>query len=543
MALTDILSALNKSGSGINLNQLASSLAEASAAAPKAAAEKQASRSSVAVSALGSLRAQLAGLAETARAIAAQDLLSIASSSSAVQARVTDRPMVASAASTVEVLQLAKSQVLEFSGFSARNQTVGPGTITVEVGVWYTPENGGEAFASKPGTTGVTIEIAEGTTIEDLAKRLSALPGVSAALVDKGDGTFSLGILSESGAGNALRLTTTGAGLAAFDTTARNADVQVQAARNAMLTVNGVLIQRETNQIENAIPGLSLSVSAVTGPVTIAAGRNAGVALANLNALVGQMNAARDMLSSLTARGVTEASGGALAGDPALRQIAQDLDALLRAPLPGYGPKAPSAVDFGIRSLQTGALFVDQAAFRKAFSTSPEMFDALFSDRLQGDGVEIGGVVPPTFLPGSYSFRRDAQTGQATLDGRQLVGLDLGDGRHTYISRNGPATGLILTVANDVTDARIDHGQSLVSRLDALVSRAVKAGGALSAASDRYEKVATTAQAELLRIGERAKTLQDLYVKRFAAMEQAVSRFNSTSAYLDSLVTQWNKDD
>ena len=65
MASVDILSMLNKTGSGINLSDLSTSLVAAAVAAPKAAAEARAEKTDVAVSALGALRAQLAGLAET----------------------------------------------------------------------------------------------------------------------------------------------------------------------------------------------------------------------------------------------------------------------------------------------------------------------------------------------------------------------------------------------------------------------------------------------------------------------------------------------
>lgn len=547
MASVDILSMLNKTGSGINLSDLSTSLVAAAVAAPKAAAEARAEKTDVAVSALGALRAQLAGLAETAATIARSDVLSVASSSAALRATVSDRAAVANTATTVDVLQLAAAQVLEFGGFGSGDDTLPGGSITVDFGVWYPDDAGEEAFAIKPGSSSVTLAVDEGMTLRDLASRLSAIPGVSAAMIDKGDGTHSLGLVGEAGAGNALRLTvvetTAGSGLAALDTTASNAERQVQAAANAVLTVNGVTIQRDSNLVENAIPGLTLTLAATGGPLTVTAGRSSAVAQEGLQLLVSQLNAARGLLASLSARASTGSEAGALPGDPALRQIAQGLDSLLRTPIPGYGSKAPSAADFGIRTRQDGTLYLDQAAFTKAFDADPDMFDALFADRLVGKDVTISGAVPPTFLPGSHSFRRDPETGAATLDGGQLAGIDLGDGRFAYSATTGPARGLIFTVSADVESAEISRGISLSSRIGALIDAATAGDGVIATAEGRYADAARDTQTELDQIEARAKSLQDLYTRRFAAMEQAVSKFNSTSSYLDSLVKQWNNDD
>lgn len=543
MASVDILSMLNKTGSGINLSDLSSSLVTAAVAAPKAAAQAQADKTDVAVSALGSLRLQLAGLAETAAAIAARDMLSVTSSSAALGVTVSDRASVGDGASTVEVLQLASAQVLEFTGYGSGDDTLPGGSLVVDFGVWYPDDLGGEAFATRPDSAALTIAVDEGMTLAELASRLSDIPGVSAAMVDKGDGTYSLGLVSDTGAGNALRLsvteTTAGSGLAALDTRASNAAHQVQGAANAVLTVNGLSIQRESNLVENAIPGLTLRLAATGGPLTVTAGHDSALAKQNLEQLVTQLNDARSLLSGLSARAVDGAKAGALAGDAALRQIAQGLDSLLRTPIPGYGSKAPTAADFGIRTRQDGTLYLDQAAFTKAFDADPDMFDALFADRLLGKGATISGVVPPTFLPGTHSFRRDPTTGAATLDGGQLAGIDLGDGRYAYSATSGPAQGLILTVSADADHASLSYGLSLSSRIEALIRTATAGDGAIATAENRYADAARAAQSELDRIESRAQSLQDLYTRRFAAMEQAVSKFNSTSNYLDSLVKQW----
>lgn len=545
MASVDILSMLNKSGSGINLKDLSTSLAEAATVAPKNAAQAQIDHAGVAISALGSLRAQMSGMAEAVAGLIAADPLGVRSSSAGVQARVSDRAAVTATANRVEVIQLAQSQVLEFAGHGARDEPLPAGRITLDVGVWYETDAGTQSFAARPGATAQTIDVAEGTTLSDLARQLARIPGLSAAVIDKGDGTFSLGVVGQPGAGNALRLTVEetvpGSGLAQFDTTTRNAEVQVQGARNAALVLDGVTIQRDSNVISDAIPGVELTLTAAGAAATISAGRDAGVAEANIRTLVTQLNAMRTMLSEMGARAVVDAKAGPMAGDAALRQITQGLDALLRSPIAGYADKPLYLADFGIRTGDDGNFHLDQAVFTKAFAADPARFDALFSDRLEAEGVAFSGPVPPTFLPGSYSFRRDAATGVATLDGQQLAGIDLGDGRSAYSAQSGPARGMILTVDNALTQATVTRGRSFLSQLADLMTTATAMGGTLDTATQRYQTETKEAQTELDQVTARAKSLQDLYTRRFAVMEQAVTRFHSTSSFLDSLVAQWNK--
>ncbi len=546
MAAIDILSALNKTGSGINLKDLSAQLVEAATAAPKAAAQARIDSADLSISSLGTLRAQLTRFADGLTALQAADPLTVRSSLSAVGAKITDRSAVRPDTTQVGVLQLARAQVLEFGGFSSAEQALAAGTITLDVGVWYTAADGTEAFAPRPGATSYIVNVTEGMTLKQLAATMGQLDGLDAAIVDKGDGTFSLGLAGQTGAGNAVRLSVAeavrGSGLAVFDTTTRNAEIQVQAAQNAVLTLNGVTLQRETNTVGDLVPGVELTLAATGGPASISVGRDAAQAQANVAALVAQLNDTRSLLSSLTTRATAGTKAGPMAGDSTLQQMSQQLDALLRAPIAGYGDKPRSLADFGVRTAQDGSLYLDTAVFTKIFTANPESIDALFADRLSGSGVEVSGLVPPGFLPGTYSFRRDATTGQATFDGRPLAGVDLGDGRTAFAATAGRAAGMILTAGSGVTEGTVGYGRSLVSLLGDLLSGATGRDGALATATTRYTRTAQEAEDSLAQVADRAAALRDIYAVRFSAMEAAVSRFHSTSNYLDSLVAQWNKN-
>lgn len=550
MAQIDLLSKLNKTGSGVDLKELATSLVEASISVPKQTAQDRLDKTEVSISAIGTVRSQLLSVQSSLSAIAANDVLSVRSSSGTVGTKVTDRNALAMGETTVGVLQVAKSQVLEFTGFSSKTATLPAGKVTLDFGAWYTPEGATEeSFAVKPGTQTLTLNVAEGTTLETFARQIDALYGLTAAVLDKGDGTFSLGVLTQPGAGNAIRLTveetTPGSGLARFDTTTTNSTVQAQAAQNAVVTVNGIQIFRETNTLTDVVPGMELTISQPGTSTRLTVSRDQEIARTNLMTLVEKVNAAQAMLTKMTARETEDEEAGDLAGNAGLQGLKRQLDSLIRRPIAGYGDKPVYLTELGLRTQQDGSLTLNAKAFEKAFADNPSAFDAVFSNRLTADdeGVSIVGVSTRKMTPGVFSFQRNPATAEATMGDTTFSGVDMGDGRTFFTAAAGEFSGLILKVDDEVASARISYGKSFLTLLDEVISSATANSGTLDMMRNTVTAEATDAQKTLTELDTRAESLKTMYAQRFGAMEAAVTRFNSTSSYLDSLVAQWNKSE
>ncbi|GGW21469.1 flagellar hook-associated protein 2 [Gemmobacter lanyuensis] len=550
MAQIDLLSKLNKTGSGVDLKELATSLVEASISVPKQTAQDRLDKTEVSISAIGTVRSQLLSVQSSLSAIAANDVLSVRSSSGTVGTKVTDRNALAMGETTVGVLQVAKSQVLEFTGFSSKTATLPAGKVTLDFGAWYTPEGATEeSFAVKPGTQTLTLNVSEGTTLETFARQIDALYGLTAAVLDKGDGTFSLGVLTQPGAGNAIRLTveetTPGSGLARFDTTTTNSTVQAQAAQNAVVTVNGIQIFRETNTLTDVVPGMELTISQPGTSTRLTVSRDQEIARTNLMTLVEKVNAAQAMLTKMTARETEDEEAGDLAGNAGLQGLKRQLDSLIRRPIAGYGDKPVYLTELGLRTQQDGSLTLNAKAFEKAFADNPSAFDAVFSNRLTADdeGVSVVGVSTRKMTPGVFSFQRNPATAEATMGDTTFSGVDMGDGRTFFTAAAGEFSGLILKVDDEVASARISYGKSFLTLLDEVISSATANSGTLDMMRNTVTAEATDAQKTLTELDTRAESLKTMYAQRFGAMEAAVTRFNSTSSYLDSLVAQWNKNE
>jgi flagellar hook-associated protein 2 len=231
-----------------------------------------------------------------------------------------------------------------------------------------------------------------------------------------------------------FRSKTTGATAGAFTVSGQNLQARTSftAAQNTTFTVNGVGYTSPTSVATDAIPGLELTLSALTptGPVAVTVGDkqvDKAVVAAKLKAFVDAYNATQDLMrSKLTEKRVPTASNnvdaakGALFADTGLSRVASDLRIAIMDPLTGVGNATSmdelreiglgpaGAASSVVGDNVNGKLVFDEAAFTKAWDTSPASVDKL----LKG----VGGA-------GGFAQRLDAlltplAQGGGLFDGR-----------------------------------------------------------------------------------------------------------------------------
>ena len=542
---SDLLSALNKNGSGLNLRELARTLVTAENAPRLSALQTKVDSGSIKLSALGQVRAQFSALMGVLGDIASNPVLTVTTSSAAIMPKVTDRNQLTPGSTPFEVQALATRQVLEFGSFSSPKDVIGAGQLTVELGRWdiATPST----FTADPGKSAVTLDIPPGATLQDVASMLSDITGVTARVLNKGDGTFSLGIVGETGAANGLRLTaapqneTDGAALSALDTTTTNHARQVQAAGDARVIVDGITITRPQNVLTDVLPGMEITISSVASGA-LSVGRDASTARESVEKLVAGLNATVGLLKSLTQKGVGGNTAGELAGDRNIEALEQSLRRLIATPLQGYGDRPISLVDLGIASQRDGLFRFDPPAFDRTFAARSGDFDALLGDSLRSmtEGATVRGLASAELSPGNYAFRA-ANDGTATLGGYGMLGLDLGAGRRSYVALSGPVQGLTLSVEPGVNSATVRYGRSLVASLAQILSTAGASNGTIGRRESEIGSASVANQQRLEALEARAAVLEKRYLTKFAAMEQSVTQMKSTGSYIQNLVDIWSR--
>ena len=540
---TDLLSALNKNGTGLNLRDLTRSLVEAETAPRTQALQRRIEQDGIRLSGLAQVRASLGELGSALARAASEPVLTVTTSTAAILPRVTDRNALQRSTTEVEVQALAQRQVLEFAGHSARDATVEAGTLTIDFGSWDAAT--ASVFTADAARSPVTLTIVPGTTLEQLAEQLSEVSGLTARVLPKGDGTFSLGMVTETGAANAVRLTATGSGgggaigLSALDSTLANASLQVQAATDSRLVVDGIAITRSTNTISDALPGMELTLSGLSSG-TLVVDRDEAVAREGLESLIGALNGTLGLIRDLTQRGVNGASAGDLAGDRTLDGIAQSLRRLVAEPLTGHGDTAIRLADLGVSTNRDGSLWLDPPAFTRAFASRAQDFDALFTDSLRSPdpGLSPGGVPPVGMASGSYRFAVDP-AGNATLGGNRLMAVPLADGSTGYSAIDGPLQGLTLIAQPGVTEGTIRFGRSFAGSLAATLDSVLAGDGLLTRREGEVDRSTGQANERMAALEARAAVLEKRYLTRFAAMEQTVTQLKGTGTYLSNLMDMW----
>ncbi len=548
--MEDILSTLNRNGTGLDLRALATSLVTAEIRPQQLALQRRVEADALRLTALAEVRTQLDALGSALAEIAGNPIRAVTTSTSSILPSVTDRSLLVDGTTEIEVTGLAQRQVLEFKGFSARDAVLQDGSLTIEFGSW-SGTSGPQTFAPDASRTAVTLTVAAGTTLEALAEQVSEVTGLRARVLTKGDGTFSFGIVGETGANNAVRLTAAGTGpttggevaLSGFDTTATNATAQVQAAANAQVIVDGILISRTTNTLTDIIPGMSVALSAVvTGTITI--DRDVSIAQSNMEKLVEALNDTLSLLRQVTGRAVGGAAAGDLSGDSNVQGIALGLRALIARPLTGHGDRDVNLADLGVATQRDGTLRLDQTVFDRAFTTSVEAFDAVLGDSLNSltEGLTVGGFPGPELASGEYEFTL-AVDGSATLGGARMTSIDLEAGVKLFTAAEGAVVGISVRAEVGITTGKVRFGRSFVAAAASFLQQTMSSTGAIGQRETELNRTTSLSSDRLTQIEAKAAVLERRYLNRFAAMERSVTQFNSAGTYLTNLVRLWSRSD
>lgn len=533
----DILGALNKNGSGLNITELSESLANAEVMPRKSLVQSRIDTSELRLSGYDRLRAQLDTVDDALTMMRAVSPRSLRSDSPALSVATIGTSANAISGASITIDQLATAQVLSFRGFTSPTQPVGGGALTIETGTWSSDV---PAVFTAGGTAARTLTFAPDSSLTQIATDLDALDGISARVVDLGDGTFALGIISETGRENALRFSAPqGSGMAAFDFSADPGQVQVQQAQNAELRLNGIAVTRPSNQVDDLLPGVGLTLrTPTTQPANVTVSADIDGTLTVMQGFVDIINVTRKLVNELTGRNAATGSDTiALPGDKLALDAVKDIATLLSR---GFGANQVHLAQIGILTERDGTLSLDDAVFTRALSDNPAIMEPFLRDGIKADTIRIDGLPRNGAPAGKYTFQRDPQTGAATVDGLEVFGNPRDDGDWQYRIVSGPLRGVTLIVPNDSDRAIIDFAPSMINTLQSYLDTSTRAGSALTERETALRQGIVTENIALERLSARQEELRSRNMARFTQMEQVVSQLNATADYLTNLVDGWN---
>lgn len=260
----------------------------------------------------------------------------------------------------VEVTSLAREQRTYSDTQTSSTDALGlNGNLSIQVGAG----------------TAVNVAFASSDSLGAIAAKISSSGArVSASVLF--DGTaYRLQVRGlDTGAANDVKFVETGdvLGLATPANT-------FQPASNAILLVDGIEVQRPTNQIVGVIPGVTL---AITKKTTTAASINVA---SDPDALAKKIqtfvSAYNDVVSSSHAAvgfGTLTASSQVLAGDGTVRSALDKLARVIGTPVTGASGKYKTMTAVGLASKADGTLALDVGKLTSALATDPSSVARLF---------------------------------------------------------------------------------------------------------------------------------------------------------------------
>jgi flagellar hook-associated protein 2 len=310
-------------------------------------------------SGLGQLQSALSVFQDIAESLAGAGLSTRGSASAGAVLGVATSADAVPGTHQVTVSQLAQQQILLSQETQGADIPLGTGSPTVI------------RIGSGDSSKTVTID-SRNNTLQGIADALKDA-GFDASLVRSGTGT-ALQLRSASGEANALDITVAG------DTTLRNLFnglEQTQAARDAVLTVDGKTLRSAGNSVASAIKGVTLNLTG-EGETTVTIARDNGQVARNVESFVKGFNALQDRLESL--------GRGALRGNAALGQVATQLGQLVRS----AGGGSAALANAGLTIASDGRLQLDSAKLNAAIAADPDALAKLFTNEGRGLADALG---------------------------------------------------------------------------------------------------------------------------------------------------------
>lgn len=253
-------------------------------------------------------------------------------------------------------------------------------TLTLDFGATYNADGSFDDTADP--LSSVTIDIAADSSLEAVRDAINANEdaGVDASIINDGSG-YRLALSSrETGAEASL------VGFSFADGTLAEDSDTLRPGNDAELDINGITITSATNTVEEAIQGVSLTLSpeAEGSTLGVTVSRDDGSVKEAVNKWVSAYNELQSTIGRMIKPGTDGSSSGELVGDRTVRTLESRMVRDLTSAVPGGEFSLLS--DLGISLDKEGRLELDEEALDAAIADAPSEVAAFFA----GDSEETG---------------------------------------------------------------------------------------------------------------------------------------------------------
>ncbi|RQO33252.1 flagellar hook protein FliD [Herminiimonas sp. KBW02] len=481
-------------GSGLPLDTLLTNLMTAESQPLTLMAQKEASYQAK-LTAYGTLSGALSAFQT------AMSSLGKSSTFENLQTTVADKTILSGTASTkaatgnyqINVTQLAQAHSLSTAGQTSKTALIGTGATTTLTFQFGTISGGtltdgvysGATFTqdAKQATGTVTIKNGD-NSLQGIRDAVNAANiGVTATLVSNGSAAPDHLVFTsnKTGAVSSMKIDVDGdpalQSLLGYDPAGTQSLKQNSAGQNTQLTVNGFFVDSPTNEVKEAIQGVTLNVSKI-GNTTMSIAKDTAAVETSVKAFIKAYNDLTGTIKKLTAYDATTKTGGLLVGDSTARTIQEQLSKTLSASLEGLSNTNMSLPQLGVTVQRDGTLALDSAKLSKMMETNYNDIAGLFATVGKAtDSLINFNASSSATKAGSYDITVTKLATRAEMTGT----VNLNAGSTTIL----PNTKMNITLDGVSSKINLTEGTYTAKELAAMVQSAINGASEISKAGSK----------------------------------------------------------
>jgi len=279
---------------------------------------------------------------------------------------------------TLDVTKLATKQIEESGAFTSNTETIANGVGSMNLNI------DGVDF---------TIDYDASTTLDDLKNLINDIAGekIDATVVQISSGDFRL-FVSSVDTGTTQNITMTDNSAQLKDTRLTTGMIDLQTGEDATFTFNGQAITRTSNNVDDLITGLTITLKEV-GTSSVSVMQDNESILEKIDSFVDKYNETMTELDKMTKSSVDSETRGIFSGDSTIRSMKSYITNMITDTTSG------SIFDFGFELDKEGKLSIDKD---------------VFTEKLENDNANV-----QAFLAGGTFTNDDGTT--VELDGAFTV--------------------------------------------------------------------------------------------------------------------------
>jgi flagellar hook-associated protein 2 len=315
---------------------------------------------------------------------------------------------------------------------------------------------------------------------------------------------------------------------------------QMQAAKNALLNIDGIDVVKASNTISDAIEGVTLNLLATSvDSVNLSVASNKDAVKASVTAFVDAYNKLDSSLRSLTKYDPTGKNSGVLLGDATTRSVITKLRSVMTNAVNANGAFTTLS-QIGVSFQATGQLALDSTKLDTAVASNFSDIASLFATSAKTTDPQISySASTSKTKAGTYAVNVGSLSPLAgTINGVSATTIS-----GSLVGATGDASeGLTVKINGGTTGARgtINFSIGYAAQLDGVITNLLDTTGILASRTDGINSSISRLDKQADSITLRLTAIEARYRAQFTKLDTLMASMSTTSSFLTQQIASYN---